>query len=433
MELSRNDIQKKTLKSITYRYVTAVFLIAASILIAFYINQKQHKILEEDFRIINLSGRQRMLSQRIALLMHNPLHEKELKLSLKEFEDGLIFLRTTRFINNSEIKKRFQVINASTEEFLKLTTNSQRTFELSQIMLKNFDEVTHLIQKESESEYAKRHTFEYSILFITLGILLLEVLGIFRPMVKEVRRVFSDLNRIEDLSYEQARLVMIGETAASLGHEISNPLSVIKVSAELSQRMVNKKDENWEDLGRYQSNIIRYSNIIEKIIKSLRTQSRQSAQDPHVDADLSGIVDDAVDLFESRLKMNNITIMRALPESTRIRCRPAAISQVIANLISNSIDALSEMKNDDLKVIRIEALNDYDALLIRIQDSGLGVKSGMEDKIFKSFTTTKGLGKGTGLGLSVSKKIMQEHQGDITLNKHISRSCFELRFPKKVA
>jgi signal transduction histidine kinase len=114
----------------------------------------------------------------------------------------------------------------------------------------------------------------------------------------------------------------------------------------------------------------------------------------------------------------------------RIDCRPGEMVQVVSNLIGNAGDSLIESKVLSPQ-IEIRLREEGSLLYLCIIDNGPGVSSEHCDKIFESFYTTKAQGKGTGLGLSISKQIIENHGGQIYINKQISYSCFELKLPLK--
>ena len=146
------------------------------------------------------------------------------------------------------------------------------------------------------------------------------------------------------------------------------------------------------------------------------------------DTTISTIIDDALEMFTPQIRYGNIDLQKSINFNGPLLCKHAAISQVIANLISNTIDAISEADNGQ-KSIRIESGEDIDGMYVRILDSGPGVPKELSEKIFESFVTTKKEGKGTGLGLPISRKIMEQHHGSLRLNPEVSPSYFELRFP----
>jgi len=269
---------------------------------------------------------------------------------------------------------------------------------------------------------------ELFILIGTLALLVMEVLGIFIPMVRSVKRAFEKLDQFEENSFEQSRLVLLGEATSSVGHEIANPLSVIINSAEGVNR-INSQTYSDPRIKGLSELVLKHSNRINKLLQSLKTQSRRGSEDPMAAAPVSVIIDDAVELFSAKMQIYNINFSREDNCPVEVTCRQAEISQVVANLLSNAIDSVCEMTTGRIREIKILTKVDTAGLMIRISDSGPGVPAGLENEVFESFITTKKTGKGTGLGLSISKKIMLEHDGDISLNTNVCRSCFEIHFP----
>lgn len=385
--------------------------------------------MKEDFKTINLSGRQRMLSQRIALLA-NRNEPQLLRETIADFERGQSFLLSSRFVNQAypeiyHIYKNENGLESLGNNYVSLVEagNKEDIFLLSQILLRKYDEATLMTQMISESEFTDRLILEIVILFSTIILLCLEILFIFRPMSKSVRSTFKQINEIEDKSFVNARLALIGEIASSISHEIKNPLSVILV---FSKKLLNGPSKDDELM---HSHIYKSAERINKIVKSLSMQSREASHDEMREAPLKNIIEDAVEMFNSKFTSSDITLVKKFNFDGEVKCRHAAISQVIANLISNAIDACSEVPRDNQRQIQIETGIESDEVYVRVTDNGPGVPVDLRDKIFESFITTKGSGKGTGLGLSISKKIMQEHGGFLSLNTNISNSCFELRFP----
>lgn len=414
--MERELLQARTIKRITLRYAFAVGLIALLSLSAFLYNRHIHQKKIEDYQAINLSGRQRMLSQRIVLLSLNGKSE-ELNKTIKEFNTGLEYLEKSRFVSadHPDVLALYEGIEDNFKKLIQAKTNEER-YQASQTILKKFDQATLLKQKISEEEF--RHSSRLQGIFLgsTLVLLLLEVFFIFRPMSREVTQTFDELNEMEDKSVDSSRLALIGHTAATIGHEIKNPLFAIMAYSRMSG------DNDEIKLKKIHSNAER----IRKIIEALSVQARESSRDEKIASSISTIIDDALDVMEPGLKAANINVKRTENYHGEIFCRPAAISQVVANILSNAMDAVKSSKQKEIK-IETGSTNEY--LYVRISDSGPGVPPELREKIFKSFMTTKKQGVGSGLGLSFCRKIMHEHEGELELRPDISPSCFEMKFP----
>jgi signal transduction histidine kinase len=129
-------------------------------------------------------------------------------------------------------------------------------------------------------------------------------------------------------------------------------------------------------------------------------------------------------LMESSISNNIKIIASVYPEDITIVADPAQIEQILINLIKNAIEALSGKKNG---IIHLKAFYADDGILIQVEDNGIGISSNIIEDIFVPFYTTKE--NGSGIGLSLSKQIMQNHDGTISVNSATNRgSKFTLKF-----
>lgn len=109
-----------------------------------------------------------------------------------------------------------------------------------------------------------------------------------------------------------------------------------------------------------------------------------------------------------------------------LNCRGVQISQVLLNLLNNAFDAIELLPE---KWIKLDAMKMEDTIVIHVTDSGHGIPEEEREKIFQPFYTTKPIGKGTGLGLSLSRKIVQDHKGTLTLDTNSAHTRFVIKIP----
>jgi PAS domain S-box-containing protein len=246
--------------------------------------------------------------------------------------------------------------------------------------------------------------------------------------ISERKKLESELQISKSRQHEAARLATLGETAGGIAHEINNPLNVIVGLAELMKVTVEKKGMiEKEKLFEYCDRLVKYSMRISKIIKGLRSISRDASQDPFADVNLQVLVDETLELCHQQFVNRSIELkVKNNPEPVVITGRYAQVSQIIMNLVNNARDAVEGLPNAQ---IFLETLIEDGLGIIRVWDSGPGISAEIESKLMRPFFTTKPAGKGTGLGLSISKAIASDHKGTLILNRKISNSCFELRIP----
>jgi PAS domain S-box-containing protein len=223
-------------------------------------------------------------------------------------------------------------------------------------------------------------------------------------------------------SAHAAKLASLGEMSAGMAHEINNPLAILVGNLHL----LAKFRDNPEKFESKIKDMERAAARIERIVKGLRKFSRSSGTQPHVFENLDILVSEALILTEANAKRHNIVISTQIQPDLFIKCDGVEIEQVLVNLINNAVDAV---KKHDEKWVRIHAFNQDADVVIQVEDSGTGITSEMQSKIFQPFLTTKSVGEGTGLGLAIAKGIIEEHAGKISIKQDSQHTCFEIRLP----
>jgi C4-dicarboxylate-specific signal transduction histidine kinase len=261
------------------------------------------------------------------------------------------------------------------------------------------------------------------IALATLVYLLVLALGYFT-----ICYFLQSLERQREKFLYAEKMASLGEMAGSIAHEINNPLTIIQGAAQLLQMRLRQEELNREDLNQSTTMILKTAERIARIIRSLRFVARDGSTDPFVNTSIRSIIDDTLGLCEAKLKSEEVTLdASAVPLDLCCFCRAVQISQVLINLINNSVDAIRHLPE---KWIRIEAHKEEGWVHIAVTDSGPGISKELADKIMKPFFTTKGVGKGTGLGLSISRSIAHAHGGGLTLDGRSPHTRFVLTLPQ---
>jgi signal transduction histidine kinase len=264
----------------------------------------------------------------------------------------------------------------------------------------------------------------------------------FESMIKAVKERDSLLQDIVDkrtkeldiqriVAIHNAKMVTIGEMAAGIAHEINNPLAIIQGNASLIKKNLNENVDHYEMLMKSAVTINSMTIRINKIIKGLLYFSRKGDLDPFENIKVSDLVNDAIFLCQSKLSLHEVELKLTNDSDSKLtfECSRVQMSQVLVNLISNSIDAISSKADE--KWIEISFKKEGTDLIIKIKDSGLGLPKEIRDRIFDPFFTTKDVGKGTGIGLSISKGIVEQHSGKLSIDHKSSNTCFVISIPLK--
>ena len=240
----------------------------------------------------------------------------------------------------------------------------------------------------------------------------------------------NQLRLLEQQINESARLSTLGEMTAGIAHEINNPLTIIQCKSKILKR---KCEDGTFDLKANAKDFDIINTTVDrivKIVKGLKTYSRNSENDPFRPANLKSLIDETLSLCVEHYKFEDITVSVNCCPSLEIDCRSSQISQVLMNLISNSHDAIENLKD---KWIKINVIEERSVIRVLVSDSGKGIPTEIVHKMTLPFFTTKELGKGTGLGLSISKGILESHGGYLIYDSGKANTTFALTFPKKRA
>ena len=212
------------------------------------------------------------------------------------------------------------------------------------------------------------------------------------------------------------RMAAWGDVARRIAHEIKNPLTPIRLSAERIQRKFRDKvgDER-EALEQYTEVIVRQTGDLRRIVDEFSKFARMPEPDRTV-TDLIPLVRDAVLLQGDTIE--SVEVTADLPSDERLAdIDSTMISQAVINLIKNAGEAIESLKekgapDGHAPRIAVAFADDEDTLVVSISDNGIGLPED-RSRLFEPYVTTRK--EGTGLGLSIVKKIIEEHGGTLTL------------------
>ena len=211
--------------------------------------------------------------------------------------------------------------------------------------------------------------------------------------------------KAEEALIRSEKLASVGRMASTIVHEINNPLAAVMNLLFLAQTNPDCPDSVREDLAKAEGELSRVTQISRQVLGFYRDSSRPSV------ISLTGILDEALCLFESKIAARQIVIDKQYEQDIRITTVPGDMRQVFANLIANSLDALPD---GGTLTLRIAGRSCHDKTVARviIADNGMGIEAASLPHVFEPLFTTKDA-VGTGLGLWVSKQLVEKHGGSI--------------------
>lgn len=223
-------------------------------------------------------------------------------------------------------------------------------------------------------------------------------------------------------SFHNGKLASLGELAASIAHEINNPLAIIKGTSFLINKYQNDPEKIADMLLEVDKSCDRISRIVTGLKKFVGMR-----QDTHMEPMvLSEIIEESLSLTKANVKRNQIKLKYEGSSKTKVVCDEIEIEQVLVNLINNAVDAVKDLDDRWIKIALSKANHEIE---LSVTDSGAGLDKVLYDRIFEPFFTTKDIGKGTGLGLSIVKDIMDEHKGSVNIDGNCPNTRFVLKFP----
>jgi len=247
----------------------------------------------------------------------------------------------------------------------------------------------------------------------------------------DVTQRVRDQRTIEEQQDELARITRfsaLSEIAAGIAHEVNTPLSVIVAKADILRAKAGAAAVESGDANAIALDITKMAKNVSDIVHGL-AQVASSKSNRLEKADLRRIVADAAKLCEPRAHRINAEVTLDLPEAeVSVECYPVQILQIMINLINNAIDAVAERRD---RWVRVKLRGTAQEAQVAVTDSGPGISSGLAEKIFTPFFSTKKDREGTGIGLSLSRSIARRHHGEITLDMHAPNTLFRVALPRK--
>ncbi len=244
--------------------------------------------------------------------------------------------------------------------------------------------------------------------------------------ITEIKMLELDRQNMAAKLVESAKLSSLGEMAGGIAHEINTPLAIINAKASMLLEEYASGSISSEKAIRQVEEIKITAHRIAKIIKGLRLFSRNSDRDEAQDLSISSVIEATLDLCQEKLIQSEIRLVKDIETDFQISGKLTELSQVIMNLIGNSIDAIEKLS---IKWIKIEVTRSENFCILSVTDSGAGIAAHVKDKMMNPFFTTKEIGKGTGLGLSISNGIVKSHGGKIWYDSHSANTRFVIELP----
>lgn len=241
-----------------------------------------------------------------------------------------------------------------------------------------------------------------------------------------LRATRSELARV-------SALTAAGQMAASIAHEINQPLNAVVTNGSAGLRWLsNPAPDHLEEVRAALERIVREGNRASQIIDGIRAMFKNDGRQKAL-LDINGLIREVLALLDSELRSGQVLVQTELvPEPLPVLADRVQLQQVIANLITNAKEAMSTV-SDRARILRVtSAISRPDGVLIGVEDSGPGIDRENLGHIFHPFFTTKP--QGMGMGLAICRSIIESHGGSLSASAaHPHGTVFRVVLPNETA
>ncbi|MCM3633322.1 two-component system sensor histidine kinase NtrB [Paenibacillus camelliae] len=248
-------------------------------------------------------------------------------------------------------------------------------------------------------------------------------INVTHSLLEEKIMLEQSIEQLQQSVIEHENLATVGKLAASIAHEIRNPLTSVRGFVQLLRpHLLEIGKEHYADVAI--SELDRANDIIYEFLNTSKPSAPTLEQ-----VSIVSVVEEVMLLCQSESLLNNCYFEYRRPDNDIWLCiDPKQIKQVLLNLIHNAMDAVKESVNRNHGVIMIDIRHLHSRVEIVIADNGSGINQENMQKIFAPFYTTKK--KGTGVGLAVCQRIIEDHNGKIDVHSQLGRgTSFTITLP----
>jgi PAS domain S-box-containing protein len=239
--------------------------------------------------------------------------------------------------------------------------------------------------------------------------------------ITDLKRAVEERERLRQLEADLAhinRVSMMGELAASLAHEVKQPITSAVINAKTCVRWLRRDAPDFAEAFQATSRMVNDATRAADILDRVRSLYRRDSPQREL-VDVNEIIREMIALLHVQANRNSISIRTELdPGLAMILADRVQLQQVLMNLMLNGIEAMKDTSGE----LTVTSKKTGDGqLLISVSDSGIGIAPDRADRIFESFFTTKP--QGTGMGLSISRKIIESHGGRLWASANSGRGA----------
>ncbi len=227
----------------------------------------------------------------------------------------------------------------------------------------------------------------------------------------------EELRTMTQQLWQAAKLASVGELAASIAHELNNPLATVVLRVESVLTRTPADDPRRRALEIIDQESKRMADLVSNLLQFCRRGVEQSSS-----VDVRQELSKSLELVHHHLKKHNITVTRKFdPHTPIIFADRQKLRQVFLNLLTNACDAMLSGGTLTVGASTTTMPSGKPAVVLEFSDTGPGIPAEFLDRVMEPFFSTKEEGKGTGLGLAICKRIIHDHRGALQIHSNVGQ------------
>jgi len=229
--------------------------------------------------------------------------------------------------------------------------------------------------------------------------------------------------------FRVGRVAVMGELAASLAHEVNNPIGAMVANAGAGERLIAAGKIETKEFKELLADIVADGRRAGEIIQGIRNMVRKGEVCRSL-MPIDGVIHDLLRIVHAEARGRDVTVTTEVDSDTgRFWGDPVQLLQVFLNLAINAFEAMTALPSDARRLVIRTGRNENGDVLVSVRDSGPGFPSGLATQLFEPFFSTKA--EGTGMGLAIARSIIEAHGGSLSgENCADGGACFTVRLPQ---
>jgi PAS domain S-box-containing protein len=242
------------------------------------------------------------------------------------------------------------------------------------------------------------------------------------------KRAEEKLHEAQAALAHVTRVTALGELAASIAHEVNQPLAAVVANAAACLRWLDREPPNFEEARGTVESIIKDGNRAGEVIQRVRSFVNKTTVQ-RVPLHINDVVNEVVTLVQHELFRHRVSLRTELaPALGLVLADPIQLQQVILNLVINAVEAMQAIADRRRELVILTQQGEAGQILVTVNDCGVGLASENADRLFNAFFTTKS--GGMGMGLSICRSIVDAHGGRLSASGNIGPGAtFQFTLP----